>query len=269
MSIKFWNTTTSNLLRSIDNAHSSAIVSLAYHNNNKRLLASSSKGMDIKIWNTNTYALVATLTDHGTNPVSSLAFDPSRPGIMASGSQDRTIKLWDLNVAAPSDNTSLVTTLTGHSETVNCVAFETTGLMASGDDYGVVIIWETNRTVKFNIDSYYNPGVLSLAFSLLANNRLLASGHMIFRVIQLWNPSTGIQVGTLTGHYFTVQTLAFNQNGLLASGSWGSDIKLWNVTTKTEYKTLSGHTSGVTSVAFRSDGLLASGSDDTNVRIWY
>ena len=187
---------------------------------------------------------------------------------MASGSQDRTIKVWDLNVPAPSTATSLVTTLVGHTSSIYTVAFETTGLMASGDDVGRIIIWETNRTVKFNINSGSGSEVLRLAFSPLANNRRLASGHGWAGQIKLWNPSTGVQVGTLTGHSDTVTSLAFNQNGLLASGSWDYKVKLWNVTTETEYKTLTGHTDSVEAVAFRSDGLLASGSADNNVRIW-
>jgi COMPASS component SWD3 len=164
-------------------------------------LTSCSSDSLIKIWNTNTYALVATLTGHGTgNAVFSLAFDPSRPGIMASGSQDRTIKVWDLNVASPSDASSLVTTLAGHAYSIYTVAFETTGLMASGDIDVVIIIWETNRTVKFNINS--QSPVYSLAFSPLMVNRLLASGHSNFQ-IKMWNPSTAI---CTSGHKLRSQT---------------------------------------------------------------
>jgi WD40 repeat protein len=267
MTIKFWNTTTSSVLRNIYG--DSAVYSLAYHNNNKRLLASSSFDSSsgdnlIKIWNTITYALVATLTGH-IGLVNSLAFDPSRPGIMASGSDDKIIKIWDLNVASP----ALVTTITNHGWKVLVVTFETTGLMASGDEGRRIIIWETNRTLKFVIDSGSDGliPVRSLAFSPLMDNRLLASGHGN-NLIKLWNPSTGVQVGTLTGHGNTVASLAFNQTGLLASGSWDNTIKLWNVTTGAVSKTLSGHTGWVTSVAFRSDGPLASGSYDRNVRIW-
>ncbi len=220
--------------------------------------------MDIKIWNTNTYALVATLTDHGTNAVYSLAFDPSRPGIMASGSED-TIKIWDLNINAPSDATSLVTTLTTGHTSVITIAFETTGLMASGDRNGQIIIWETDRTVKFNINT--GSPLYSLAFSPLANNHLLASGDND-NLIKLWDPSASTQVGTLTGHGDYVVSLAFAQNGLLASGSWDNTVKLWNVATRAEIKTLTGHWSDVEAVAFRSDGLLASGADDRKIRIW-
>ena len=266
-SIKFWNFATSTTVHSIDDAHSAYIISLAYHNNNKPLLASGSIATDylIKIWNTVTYALVTTLAGH-TNPVRSLAFDPSRPGELASGAGDNTVKIWDLNIDAPSTDTSLVTALAGNSGKIFTIAFETSGLLASGDNSGNLIIWETDRSVKWNIVT--GSFVRSLAFSPLANNRRLASGHDI-NDIKLWDPSTGVQVGTLTGHGNTVASLAFKQDGLLASGSWDRTIKFWDVETEAESKTLSGHTNQVRSVAFRSDGLLASGSDDNKVRIWY
>ncbi len=231
------------------------------------LLVSGSGGAanNLKVWNKTTYALVASLTGHILN-VKSLAFDPSRPGELASGAGDNTIRIWDLNVPVISTGNSLAGTLTGHPDKIFVIAFEISGLLASGDNSGVLIIWETNRSEKWRRDT--TSFVRSLAFSPLANNRLLASGHNINH-IKLWDPSTGDQVGTLTGHDNTVASLAFKQDGLLASGSWDQKIKFWNVTTATVSKTLSGHTNQVRSVAFRSDGLLASGSDDNKVRIWY
>jgi len=275
-SIIFWSVATSTLVYSINDAHVKTVRSLAYHNNNKSLLASGSEDNFIKIWNTSTYAYVqyvATLASHFFY-VTSLAFDPSRPGIMASGSSDESIKIWDLNVDVPSTANSLTTTLNYTSASaVNAVAFETTGMMATGDDGGTIIIWETNRTTKHDIRLTFVYPVYSLAFSPLANNQVLASGHGIRGSgsieIRLWSPSTGAQVGTLLGHVgtFPVSSLAFNPNGVLASGSWDTTVKLWNVATRTAYRTLPVQ-SFVNAVAFRSDGLLASGSEDKKARIW-
>ena len=72
---------------------------------------------------------------------------------MASGSNDQTIKIWDLNVAAPSVASSLVTTLTKHGWKVLVVTFETTGLMASGDE-GRRVVYELSdqsRNVDFQV----------------------------------------------------------------------------------------------------------------------
>ena len=118
-SIKFWNVATSTPVHSIDDAHSANIITLAYHNNNRPLLASGSIATDylIKIWNTVTYLLVAELAGH-TNSVRSLAFDPSRPGELASGAFDNTIRIWDLNVPVISTDNSLWDVLTGLSDKI-------------------------------------------------------------------------------------------------------------------------------------------------------
>ena len=65
-----------------------------------------------------------------------------------------------------------------------------------------------------------------------------------------------------------VVSIAFNPDGLLASGLLDSNIIIWNVSTGTKLHTLQGHTNIVTSVAFNQDGLLASGSFDNTIRIW-
>ena len=74
----------------------------------------------------------------------------------------------------------------------------------------------------------------------------------------------------LTGHTFTVWSVAFSPDGLtLASGSQDKTIRLWNVATGELIATLTGHTGPVKSVAFSPDGVvLASGSKDSTVRLW-
>ena len=63
-------------------------------------------------------------------------------------------------------------------------------------------------------------------------------------------------------------SVAFDANGLLASGSIDNTIKLWNTATGTMTKTLAGHTSFVSSLAFDNKGLLASGSWDKTIKLW-
>ena len=66
----------------------------------------------------------------------------------------------------------------------------------------------------------------------------------------------------------SVRSLAFNTNGLLASGSDDKTIRLWNPNTGTHIRALTGHTSSVISVAFNQNILLASGSADYTIKLW-
>ncbi len=55
---------------------------------------------------------------------------------MASGSRDSTVKLWSV------ESQKEVTTLQGHYESVNCVAFSLDGkYLASGSDDKTVKLW--------------------------------------------------------------------------------------------------------------------------------
>ena len=73
-----------------------------------------------------------------------VAFDPQKPNILASGSRDKPIKIWDI------ESGSCLSTLTGHSERVNCVVFSPNGKViasCSGEGYmrdNSVRLWDAS-----------------------------------------------------------------------------------------------------------------------------
>ncbi|KIJ52909.1 hypothetical protein M422DRAFT_242854 [Sphaerobolus stellatus SS14] len=79
------------------------------------------------------------------------------------------------------------------------------------------------------------------------------------------------QQGTLPGHTYSVQSVAFSPDGkCIASGSEDNTIWIWDAETGENVgEPLKGHTSSVWSVAFSPDGKrIASGSEDNTIRIW-
>lgn len=73
---------------------------------------------------------------------------------------------------------------------------------------------------------------------------------------------------TLAGHGGRVYSVSFNQEGLLASGSYDKTIKLWNFDAGECIRTFNGHKSFVLCVNFDRKGLLASGSEDKTIKLW-
>src|SRR5262249_3858769 len=148
----------------------------------------------------------------------------------------RTIKIWDVAVAAGKVTTPLCT-LSGHSSSVNCVAFSPDGrrlASASGESADV-----------------YRPGEL-----------------------KIWDLNQRRELASFNEPNGTVSSVAFNRDGRrLATASFDTTVKIWDTERLTAAKpslfTLRGHSKGVLSVAFSPDGAsLASASEDRTIRVW-
>lgn len=98
-----------------------------------RLLASTNDNAVVTVWDVASGNKVRDIAD--TAEVRGIAFSPDSR-LLASGSEDHTIKLWEISSG------NKVRTLSGHSDSVNCVAFSSDGhLLASGGADGNVILW--------------------------------------------------------------------------------------------------------------------------------
>ncbi|MFW9261567.1 protein kinase domain-containing protein [Nostoc sp. CALU 546] len=171
-------------------------------------------------------------------------------------------------VASIPSGVLLQRTLTGHSSSVNSVAFSPDGnTLASGGgltDY-TIKLWNLATGEQIRTLTGDSGSVNSVAIS--PDGKTLASGSDD-TTMKLWNLATGEEIPTLTGHNW-VYSVAFSPDGkTLASGGVLNTIKLWNLATREEIRTLS-NSGFVRSVAFSPDGkTLASGSGDFTIKIW-
>ncbi|OZJ05112.1 hypothetical protein BZG36_01381 [Bifiguratus adelaidae] len=160
---------------------------------------------------------------------------------VVSGSSDRTVKLWRPHSSTP----SALTTIGSHNDFVKCLVYAAKpGWVASGGFDRRIHIWDTQegRTRSIvNIDSFnheFKPGQTDVrvtpkasVYSLACNaaGTVLAAGSPE-KLIRIWDPRSGQQIGKLTGHTDNVRALLMSDDGsFILSGSSDATIKLWSV----------------------------------------
>ena len=177
-------------------------------------------------------------------------------------------------------NAALSTPLTGHTSTIDAVAFSPDGhTLATGSFDSTVRLWNVSDpahpTPLGPPLTGHTKSVNAVTFS--PDGHTLATGSFD-STVRLWNvsdPAHPTPLGPpLTGHTSSVYVVAFSPDGhILASGSGDQTVRLRNVTDPAHPgplgPPLAGHTNTVNTVAFSPDGhTLASGSDDHTVRLW-
>jgi hypothetical protein len=179
--------------------------------------------------------------------------------ILASVGPDRTIILWDLT-----DRThpARLSTLTGHTNQVDAVAFSPDGhTLASASLDGTARLWDVTDLAHPAYLAILTGGhtnqIDAVAFS--PDARVLASASLDGTA--LWNvsdPAHPTRLSTLTGQTNQVDAVAFSPDArVLASASLDGTAWLWDVSDPahpTRLSTLTGQTNQVASVAFSPDG---------------
>ncbi|RGB37439.1 WD40-repeat-containing domain protein [Rhizophagus diaphanus] len=90
------------------------------------------------------------------------------------------------------------------------------------------------------------------------------------RTIRLWNPETGLNIKTYTGHGKEVLDLSVTQDhSRFASCGGDRQVYYWDVSTGNTIRRFEGHNQRINAVCFNWEGtVLASGSYDTTIRLW-
>jgi sugar lactone lactonase YvrE len=200
-------------------AHSEPICSMAI-TPDEQFLASSSRDKTIKLWSLSSGDLIHTWNlPSKYSQADCLAISPDGMTLAAGESSSvsrkgEIQKIFLFNIK----NKKLVSALSGHSYSVQCVTFSCDSkLIVSGSLDDTIKIWKAES----NFFSQFSE-----------------------RLIR-----------TLSGHSSTVRSLAISPNGqIIASGSDDKSIKIWNLHTGELIYTLPTSSVFLNSIAFSPDG---------------
>jgi len=193
----------------------------------------------------------------------------------------------------------LKSTLTNHSDDVNCFTRYNNLLVSASDDKTIKIWNDRDECITtFNADHW-------ISCLTVFKDMIISGGYK--GMIQYWNSSTGKCIKSIKGHYpfYTwalivinnllysgggdgnimvwtedgerIRTIKAHSNydscliefkGMLISGSYDNTIKCWSLSSYNCIMTLEGHSNGIRCLAVYDDKYLLSGSWDGTMKLW-
>jgi len=248
-----------------------------------QMMVSGGNDRIITVRNLGNGRIIRTFTGH-TGSIYALCLSPDGKTLV-SGGRDTTLKVWNLDTIGNYKSISptsrvigdgLLYTLTGHSESINCVAITPNKqILVSGSEDNSIKLWDLATGECLATLEGQEAAVKSVAIT--PDGQLLVSGSAD-NTIKLWQlpdnasePICADPIYTLTGHTDWVKCLAIAPDGqTLASGSQDKTIKLWQLDTGELKSTLLGHWGEVNCMAISPDGQrLTSCSWDETIRLWH
>jgi len=262
--IKIWDAAKGRETRTLS-GHADAVMAVAYTDGGRSLVSAGANSLALVRWDAEHGKQLSATSDAESLETLEAAIFSADGRLVASSNGDKTVVLRD--VSAPREQRVLET----RASSVYATAFSPDGKwFASGSKDSTVRLWEAAtgrelRNLAGNVAGNIGP-ITSVAFS--ADSRTLAAGGLSGGV-KLWEVMSGRELPARAAHAETVNSVAFNAAGVLASASNDKTIKLWDAAAGRELRTLAGHGGEVHALAFSADGkTLATGSSNGEIKIW-
>jgi WD40 repeat protein len=258
--IKIWDTVSGEHLRTMIMSPGT-LRSLEFSPDGELLASGCHLGDTIQVWDVTSGSLLNTLTEDKTScrvifsPVDNMLV--SVCGRSINFRDARSGKCWY--------------SVSGHSETVNDVAFSLLGnIFASASSDGYIKLWNARSRMPLKTISGHLGIFSSMTFSL--NGKLLASSSK--SGLKVWDVNSGEVLHSLWSDFFfsKARYMAFLPDGnLLAATSISPAIKLWEPYSGKRLWTLRyrlGTDGGFQCVTFSPDGRVFVAGVGKGIRLW-
>jgi WD40 repeat protein len=231
------------------------VYSTIYNNDYKKFISTSSNTLTIwKIKDDETNIIEEKKLIGHEDRVVCVTWHPKNNNECASGSNDCSIIIWN------TDNGTIIKKYDDHNEIVRSVHYNSEGVLASGSDDKMVIIFDKQKKILS-----HNSRVRCVKWNPTATN-LLLSGCDDFS-ITLWNTDDEKKIQIFKGHINFIYSLVWKDENEFASSSGDGNIIIWNKNNIVSTKVLIGHKGTVWSIDWKNN-ILVSGGNDNKIIKW-
>jgi WD40 repeat protein len=248
--------------------HTDWVNSIQFSSDGKLLVSTSHDGT-LKLWRVSDGELLETIHNTSRAAFLSAVFNPVEQTVI-SGSATGRISVWS------SVTTNLLTDC-GATPALAVSFSPDDQTLAFVDNKGTVQLRDRDcKSLKLPLkpsqkqqEFYSSNSLTSSTLSFSTDGQILAAGYDN-NTIDLWNPTNGTLLKSLTEHQGKINGLSFSPTThLLASASDDKTIRIWDFGDFSTKQILREHQDSVSSIVFSpNEKLLGSGSYDGTVMLW-
>lgn len=211
--VRLWSIETGKIIAKWT-GHTQSVCSVCWSQDGQRVLSGSNDGT-ARQWDVEKGEIILAPIETGHTYVGTVVYSPDVSMIATAGyhAAEFSVKIWDAKTG------KLVTTLEGHTRSVNCLAWAADGkTLISGSVDRSIRTWDTATWKQTAILDAHTSFVRAIAIS--PDGRILASASYD-RTAQLWNLDKGQLISSPLKHADRVTCVAFSADGkLLATGCY-------------------------------------------------